>query len=138
MIIMKLKESQLWNSKLTTLTGSLFSAKLKSSRFWWNDPYVCCISVLPCMSGPCQNAGTCNDKPGGTGFMCQCPTTHTGTTCETCKTKLYLSSEKLFKYYLMMCLGHSINLVRPKNNQIQYNVYTNHAKLWITFYCALL
>ena len=40
------------------------------------------ISVLPCSSSPCRNGGTCNNNAGGSGYTCNCPSTHTGTNCE--------------------------------------------------------
>uniref|UniRef100_A0A914XDL5 Uncharacterized protein n=1 Tax=Plectus sambesii TaxID=2011161 RepID=A0A914XDL5_9BILA len=34
----------------------------------------------PCMSGPCQNGGTC--LPVGSSYTCQCPPHYTGTNCQ--------------------------------------------------------
>ncbi|KAK2913695.1 hypothetical protein Q8A67_002094 [Cirrhinus molitorella] len=41
-----------------------------------------CYKSTPCLSSPCQNDGTCVDKPDGSGYTCACADGFEGTNCE--------------------------------------------------------
>lgn len=43
------------------------------------------LSATPCLSSPCQNDGTCADKPDGSGYTCTCAEDFEGTNCELFK-----------------------------------------------------
>ncbi|XP_037956200.1 protocadherin-like wing polarity protein stan isoform X2 [Teleopsis dalmanni] len=50
------------------------------------EHYLCDTEVDLCYSDPCQNGGTCIRREGG--HTCVCPSSHTGSNCETDITKL--------------------------------------------------
>ncbi|CAH1777875.1 unnamed protein product, partial [Owenia fusiformis] len=45
--------------------------------------FLCDELIRYCLSNPCQNGGTCRERPGGGGYICTCPEQSTGINCET-------------------------------------------------------
>ncbi|XP_041478054.1 uncharacterized protein LOC121425992 [Lytechinus variegatus] len=82
----------------------LFASEIRIIPTSWHPQNLLCMRVEvyaeefdPCDSSPCQNGGECSSADGQ--YSCQCPSTHTGTNCETeeCTNPTYPEGKPLFQ-----------------------------------------
>lgn len=98
---------------VTNLPTKNHSTELENNYYWAseqvtiNNVNLLLTDINECISGPCQNGGTCQNQVNR--FRCVCSNTgFTGTTCEEGKYNCYNRRYKNPRYWTMpvlFCLG---------------------------------